>query len=198
MTVFTLLKSYCWGKTSWPWWILYRKTFSCLGSQFKMFNLLLSCEEAWCHAGRHNAEEAAESSTYGSVDSRIRQWHTGQAWASKTSKPTPSNTVPTTRPWLLIVLLPLSLWRTFYSNHHSLYLIFKFLDKVCTHFFRNYFVPMSDAVSWGRIKRWKWRGESKGEESFNTGTGWSLWQDEDKYASSRILPKLVVSGNTST
>jgi hypothetical protein len=104
----SLWSNFVWRKTfNWGWLTVHR--FS-----------LWTWQEAWWPTGRHGAGEEAESSASGPTGSRKREWATGLDWAPQTSKPTLlrhtsfSKATPTpTRPHLLIVPLPMSLWGPF-------------------------------------------------------------------------------------
>lgn len=64
------------------------------------FSLLSLWKEAWCHAGRHGDRNIAERSTSGTrfVSSRKKKT-LGLAWAFETSKITPSDRYPPTKPY---------------------------------------------------------------------------------------------------
>ena len=69
-----------------------RKHLIGAGLQFQRFSPLPLWQGAWQHTGRHGAGEIAESSTSRFIGRGKRE----------TSKPTPSDTPPLVRPYLLI------------------------------------------------------------------------------------------------
>jgi hypothetical protein len=69
--------------------------------------------EAWQRAGRHGTGEVAEGSTSGLAGKQEESIRLGLAWASETSTPASSDTLPPTRPHLLIVPFPMCIWSIF-------------------------------------------------------------------------------------
>jgi hypothetical protein len=117
----------------WPRQLLWKEACNWGWLTVQRYSPLLSWRETWWHAGRHDAREGAESSTWSTCSQQKVTAALGLAWTLKTSKPSPLvnfffNKVIFTpiTPHLLIVPLPIgqafshmSLEGHFYSNHHT-------------------------------------------------------------------------------
>jgi len=68
-----------------------------LGLIYSSLRFLSACREAWQHTDRHGAAKGAESSISRSEAPGRQNEPLGLAWASETSKPACSDTLPATR-----------------------------------------------------------------------------------------------------